>query len=358
MSGTGDSTWREFTQDISADLERAATLLRDTSAIHDPLTGLASAAYLELRLREETARSVRMQIPFSLIALSMFSNTGSGAGISDTLVRDTAVLLRSSLRAMDVVARVGRLDFTCLIPEAGAEQAAIVTARLTNVVGSQAERLAGIRIVAGTATFPDDGVDAATLLSAARLALLRTHTAGVTRRAPFDNTSNAGSARQIAAAADTTPLSPATRPAPTPVPKDQAAALRSVAEAAAEAALLHPVKLVAGGNQAQPTPPKTRKRQINSPSQQPATPANVMAFPQQQATETPVAVGFISGGRFPVSFWHGEELVPIEAVLEEHMGQNETQLLVQTGEGLMQLTCRGRHWYISEWSGTEPDMVY
>jgi hypothetical protein len=64
--------------------------------------------------------------------------------------------------------------------------------------------------------------------------------------------------------------------------------------------------------------------------------------------ETPVAVGFVSEARFPVSYWFAEELVPIHAVLEEHVGTAETRLLVQTEAGLAQLIRRGRRWYLSE----------
>ena len=102
-------------------------------------------------------------------------------------------------------------------------------------------------------------------------------------------------------------------------------------------ALAHPTE---------PTPtPEPTPASEPTPAPEPApTPASVPVL----EPERPVAVGYTPGAAFPASYWEENEMVPIQAILEERQSEGETCLLVQTATGLVYLFQRQRRWYVAD----------
>ncbi len=90
-------------------------------ANHDPLTGLGNRLLFMPLLENEMKRAERMDRPFSLalIDIDHFKeiNDKYGHMAGDQILQEFSQLLLSSLRDIDVAARVGGDEFTVLFPE-------------------------------------------------------------------------------------------------------------------------------------------------------------------------------------------------------------------------------------------------
>ncbi|MEO4047825.1 GGDEF domain-containing protein [Pseudomonas sp. CAU 1711] len=96
----------------------------------DGLTGLWNRACSERLLAEEIARAQRYATPFSLIMIDIDHfksvNDCHGHAVGDNVLREFARLLRSSVRAVDKVGRLGGEEFVVLLPQSDAAQAMAV----------------------------------------------------------------------------------------------------------------------------------------------------------------------------------------------------------------------------------------
>lgn len=104
---------------------------------HDQLTGLHNRAFFEYELsRLQKSR----QYPVSIISSDMdglkFVNDSMGHHKGDELLKRYASVLKESLRASDILARVGGDEFLILLPRTGEEEAKKVVLR----IGFQVER--------------------------------------------------------------------------------------------------------------------------------------------------------------------------------------------------------------------------
>ena len=100
---------------------------------HDILTGLYNRSYFE----EEMARLERSrQYPISVVMIDMDAlkdtNDRFGHQAGDNLLYRTGLLLRSSFRIEDLVARIGGDEFAILLPETSQEAARNAIERLKN----------------------------------------------------------------------------------------------------------------------------------------------------------------------------------------------------------------------------------
>lgn len=148
-------------------------------ATHDPLTDLPNRFLFDDRLGQAIARGQREKLrPAVLfIDLDRFKNVNDSLGhaIGDALLREVAQRLSDGLRFGDSLARLGGDEFALLIPHVkDATDSAIVAERVRKAINRPLE-LAGhelhVTCSIGCATYPEDGVDAQTLMRNADTAM-------------------------------------------------------------------------------------------------------------------------------------------------------------------------------------------
>jgi diguanylate cyclase (GGDEF)-like protein/putative nucleotidyltransferase with HDIG domain len=154
----------------------------------DSKTGLYNARHFADELREELARSIRLDRPFSLLMADLdllreINNTyGHLAG--DAVLCGVADVFKREARHYDVSARFGGEEFAVLLPDTDAEEALAVAERIrvrversTFDVETSATSVS-CTLSIGVATFPGDAHDANALIHQADLAVYRAKRAG------------------------------------------------------------------------------------------------------------------------------------------------------------------------------------
>jgi diguanylate cyclase (GGDEF)-like protein len=165
---------------LAAVIVDRAQVLR-LSGIRDTLTRLANRGYFHERADQEIVRTARSGRPLAIamVDIDHFKqiNDAHGHAAGDIVLRRVAKVLRSSMRASDLVARLGGEEFAVLLPETTLENARIklesirLTLRETRVKlpnGSTVQ----VTFSAGVAAWPEDGSGVLRLLQAADERLL------------------------------------------------------------------------------------------------------------------------------------------------------------------------------------------
>jgi diguanylate cyclase (GGDEF)-like protein len=162
---------------VVRDVGRARALALDAShrAEHDFLTDLPNPVLLDDRIEQAIALAHRnrKQLAVLFVDLDGFKgvNDTLGHAVGDKLLQSVALCLRACVRGSDTVCRKGGDEFVVLLSEIAHPDAALLTAR--KIAGSLAapHRIAGHDVVVaasvGTAIYPQDGRDPATLLERA-----------------------------------------------------------------------------------------------------------------------------------------------------------------------------------------------
>src|SRR5436190_3743036 len=100
----------------------------------DSLTGLYNHRYFHERLRAELSRAGRAHDSLGLMMLDIDDfkrvNDVCGHGEGDEVLQTIASVLRATVRASDVVCRVGGEEFAAILPSCGAADAVAMAARL------------------------------------------------------------------------------------------------------------------------------------------------------------------------------------------------------------------------------------
>lgn len=149
----------------------------------DSLTGLANQRYFEKRLNEEINRAIRYNRYLSLIIFDLDNlkgiNDQYGHLAGNEVLKRMGQILRSSIRAIDVIARYGGDEFCVIMPEADGVMCQRFMKRLrAKISGSKfiiddAKTELRCTISQGGAVLPENGRGDKTLMLAADTALLQ-----------------------------------------------------------------------------------------------------------------------------------------------------------------------------------------
>ena len=161
-------------RDVTA-LKQAEDELRFL-AHHDPLTGLTNRSLFNDRLKSALGAARRHETNLALLFLDINNfkdiNDEYGHSMGDSVLREVAHRLESSLRETDTVARMGGDEFTVLLTDIQSVDA--VTTVVQQIMSVMSEPLStdfnGLEMPScsiGVACYPDDGDDIDTLLSVA-----------------------------------------------------------------------------------------------------------------------------------------------------------------------------------------------
>jgi diguanylate cyclase (GGDEF)-like protein len=155
-------------------------------ANHDVLTGVPNRALLNDRLQNALIVAARDQRKLALLFVDIDHfkdvNDSLGHDVGDLLLIEITKCFTAVVRASDTVCRQGGDEFIILIPDiddnyGAGEVANKLQAQLANIrrIGRHEVRVAGS---IGIAIYPDDGVDADTLVKHADLAMYHVKAAG------------------------------------------------------------------------------------------------------------------------------------------------------------------------------------
>ena len=138
---------REAGEQLNRQLRRCGNALEASRAeleaikLQDILTGLANRKQLDVRTDAEIGRWERYRRPLAFILMDIdgFSvvNNELGREVADEVLHYIAVMLRHSVRNLDVVARFGGQEFAVLLPETNEMGALIVAERMRMDMESQ-----------------------------------------------------------------------------------------------------------------------------------------------------------------------------------------------------------------------------
>jgi diguanylate cyclase (GGDEF)-like protein len=155
--------------------------------LRDELTGLLNHGALmgELEYAVDYGRRHGGPLAFVLFDLDRFSEVHERFGqiVGDQVLLHVANVFRGSVRASDVIGRYGADEFGMILRGAGPSGAAVVAAKLRQVLGDHAASTAEgviipLHVSVGWATHPSDGTTAGEMAHAAMRALRRVKAEG------------------------------------------------------------------------------------------------------------------------------------------------------------------------------------
>jgi diguanylate cyclase (GGDEF)-like protein len=127
-------------KEVHDTLRRASHRIEELSST-DELTGLMNMRYLFRRGEEEIGRSIRFRKPVSAILLNIddFTQVNQNYGFlfGSLILQQVAVLIRQSLRSVDMVARVGADEFFIFLAEADLVSAEFIAEKIRDSIQSE-----------------------------------------------------------------------------------------------------------------------------------------------------------------------------------------------------------------------------
>ena len=147
----------------------------DEAAGRDTVTGLPAGPRMRQALAVELKRSEREMVPMALVIIDIDSfkavNDAHGKQAGDGLLRAIAERIGPSLRATDLLGRVGGDEFAIVLPKANADHAEMIITRTREELATLPVDGFTIGFSAGYSVYPTDARDAGTLMQAAEGAL-------------------------------------------------------------------------------------------------------------------------------------------------------------------------------------------
>ena len=181
-----------------ATASRALELEKAHSAEHDFLSGLPNRKLLKERTDFAIALARRHGKKLAVLFLDLDGfkhvNDSFGHSVGDKLLQSVAGRLANCVRGTDTVSRMGGDEFVVLLSEVEqAEDAAITATRMLNAV-AEAHSVEGRHIHVttsiGVSVYPDDGLDAETLIKCADTAMYQAKENGRQTFQFFETTMN------------------------------------------------------------------------------------------------------------------------------------------------------------------------
>jgi diguanylate cyclase (GGDEF)-like protein/PAS domain S-box-containing protein len=171
-------------RDVS--MARAMSLRMSHLAQHDSLTDLPNRVLLNDRLTQAIAQARRNQKKLALLFLDVdrFKNINDSLGhdVGDHLLQTVAQRLLACVRSTDTVSRQGGDEFVILLSEVThAQDAAISADKILLVLSTpyhNDQHELHLTVSIGIVTYPDDGIDAATLMKNADFAMYHAKDSG------------------------------------------------------------------------------------------------------------------------------------------------------------------------------------
>jgi len=159
-------------------------------AVSDSLTGLYIRRYFMVRFTDEHKRAKRYGKTFSVVMcdIDYFKNVNDTYGhqMGDMVLRTLGKSLQENIREVDVAGRYGGEEFVLLLPETPKEGAKVTAERLRERVAQlEFEKIPGITISLGIATFPEDADNIDQLIQCADKALYQAKHDGRNRVCAF-----------------------------------------------------------------------------------------------------------------------------------------------------------------------------
>ncbi|HET7442839.1 MAG TPA: sensor domain-containing diguanylate cyclase [Terriglobales bacterium] len=186
---SGDVQSLESVADICATAIQNANYVERVRqlAYIDGLTGIFNRRFFELRIAEEIERSRRFDSGMAVIMVDIDHfkrlNDEFGHLLGDEVLRQVSSLFHQQLRKIDVVCRYGGEEFAILLSQTNLQHALSVAEKLRRLVESF--QFPGVprqvTISAGTATYPDHGLNRDDLVKAADAGLYAAKQAGRNR---------------------------------------------------------------------------------------------------------------------------------------------------------------------------------
>lgn len=135
-----------FAYFVLMNLRKAERLIRNAS-LTDPLTGLNNRRFLDAMIEKEMARADRYKESLSIANLDLDRfkkvNDTWGHPIGDEVLKQTATIVKNSIRESDVLIRLGGEEFAILLPQTDIDAAYMVAERARKAIEEASHPIAG-----------------------------------------------------------------------------------------------------------------------------------------------------------------------------------------------------------------------
>lgn len=178
----------EFLQTIANQIGTSivnARLFKQTQllACTDGLTGLFDHNHFLKDLSKLIAESAEKNLKLSLVMVDLddfkYCNDRYGHTVGDTILKETAGILKDNVRHDDVIARYGGDEFVIILVNANQQRAYQIAERIRRKISRmsfddpESDHTFGITASIGIATYPDDAATAKNLIDSADKAMYR-----------------------------------------------------------------------------------------------------------------------------------------------------------------------------------------
>lgn len=165
-------------------------------SVTDALTGLLNRRYMEQRLTEEVKRSNRHGFPMSFLMLDVDHfksyNDVFGHPAGDEALKLVGSVIKDTLRAADVAARFGGEEFSILLPQTMADEAAVIAERIRGNIEHTEFPHRRVTLSIGIASCSADLCSSENIVAAADKALYDAKRLGRNRVRAFEQMAGAG----------------------------------------------------------------------------------------------------------------------------------------------------------------------